>query len=173
MSDSLQPCELQQARLLCPPLSPVVCSNSYPLSQGWYLTISCSALCLLLPSIVSSILVVSNELALCIRWAKCWRISFSISPPNEYSELISFSTDWFDLLAVQETLKSLLQHHSSKACSLALSLLYGPTLHPYMTIGKTLALTIQTSVSKVLSLLFNMLSRLVIAFLPRSKYLLI
>ena len=109
-----------------------------------------------------------------IRWPKNWSFSFSISPSNEYSGLISFRTDWLELLAVQETLKSLLQHHSSKASILRRSAFFIVQLsHPYMTTGKTIALTRWTFVGKVMSLLFNMLSRLVIAFLPRSKCLLI
>ena len=123
---------------------------------------------LLLPSILPSIRVFLNELALRIRWPQYW--SFSISPSNEYSGLISFRIDWFDLLAVQGTLKSLLQHHSSKASVLQHSAFFMVQLsHPCMTTGKTIALTRQTFVSKVMSLLLNMLSRLVIAFLPRSK----
>ena len=121
-----------------------------------------------------SIKVFSNESALHIRWPKYWSFSFSISPSNEYSELLFFRIDWFDLLAVQETLKSLLQHHSSKASVLWCSAFFMDQLsHPYMTSGKTIALTVQTFVGKVISLLFNMLSRLVITFLPRSKCLLI
>ena len=115
-----------------------------------------------------------NELALRIRWPKYWSFSFSISPSNEYSGLISFRTNWLDLFAVQETLKSLLQHHSSKASVLWYSAFFIVQLsHPYMTTGKTIALTRWTFVGKVMSLPFNMLSRLVIAFLPRSKHLLI
>ena len=111
---------------------------------------------------------------LCIRWPKYWNFSFSISPYNEYSGLVSFRMDWFDLLAVQGTLKSLLQHHSSKASILQCSAFFMVQLsHPYMTTGKTRALTIQIFVDKVMSLLFNMLSRFVIAFLPRSRCLLI
>ena len=129
---------------------------------------------LFLPSIFPSVRVFSNDSALCIRWPKYWSFSFSISPSNEYSGLISFRIDWFDLLAVQGTLKSLLQHHSSKASVLQCSAFFIPQLsHPYMTTGKTIALTRQTFVGKVMSLLFNMLSRLVIAFLPRSKRFLI
>ena len=129
---------------------------------------------LLLPSIFPSIRVFSNESVLCIRWPKYWSFIFSISPSNEYSGLISFRMDWFELLAVQGTLKSLLQHHSSKASILQCSDFFIVQLsHPYMTTGKTIALTIQNFVGKVMSLLFNMLSRLVIAFLPRSKHLLI
>ena len=129
---------------------------------------------LLLPSIFASIRVFSNESVLHIRRPKYWSFSFSISPSNEYLKLISFRIDWFDLLADQGTLKNLLQHHSSKASiSSALSLLYGPTLPLYMTTGKTIALARWTFVSKVMSLLFHMLSRFVIAFHPRSKCLLI
>ena len=129
---------------------------------------------LLLTSIFPSIKVCSNESALCIRWPKYWSFSFSISASNEYSVLISFRMDWLDLLAIQGTLKSLLQHHSSKASIFQHSAFFTVQLsHPYMTTGKTIALTRQTFVGKVLSLLFNMLSRLVITFLPRSKRLLI
>ena len=129
---------------------------------------------LLLPSIFPSIRVFSNESALCIRWPKYWSFSFSISPSNEYSRLISFRMDWLDLLLVQGTLKSLLQHHSSKASNLQCSAFFIVQLsHPYMTTGKTIAWTRWTFVGKVTSLLFNMLSRLVITFLPRSKHLLI
>ena len=129
---------------------------------------------LLPPSIFPSLSVFSNESVLCIRWPMHWSFSFSISPSNEYSGPISFRIDGLDLLAVQGTLKSLLQHYSSKA-----SILWPSTFfivqfsHPYMTTGKTIALTRWTSVGKVMSLLFNMLSRLVINFLPRNKHLLI
>ena len=124
------------------------------------------------PSIFPSIRVFSNESVLCIRWPKSWSFSFSLNPSNEYSELISFKMVWLDLLAVQGTLKSLLQHHSSKASILWRSAFFIVQFsHPYMTTGKTIALTRQTFVGKVLSLLFNMVSRLVIAFLPRSKRL--
>ena len=130
---------------------------------------------LLLPSsIFPSIRVFSNESVLCIRWPKYWSFSFSMSPSNEYSGLISFRNDWLDLLAVQGTLKSLLQHHSSKASILWCSAFFIVQLsHLYMTTGKTIALTRWTYVGKIMSLLFNMLSRLVITFLPRSKRLLI
>ena len=129
---------------------------------------------LLPPSIFPSIRVVSNESVLHIRWPKYWSFSFNISPSNEYSGLISFRRDWLDLLAVQGTLKSLLQHYSSKASILWCSAFFIVQLsHPYVTTGKTTALTIQTFVGKVMSLLLNMLSRFVIAFLPRSKCLLI
>ena len=125
---------------------------------------------LLLPSIFPSIRVFSNESALCIRWPKHWSFSFSISPSNEHPGLISFRMDWLDLLAVQGTLKSLLQHHSSKASILQHSAFFIVQLsHPYMTTGKTIAMTRWTFVGKVMSLLFNMLSRLVRSFLPRSK----
>ena len=129
---------------------------------------------LLLPPIPPSIRVFSSESALLMRWPKYWSFSFSISPSNEYSGLVSFRIDWLDLLAVQGTFKSLLQHHSSKA-----SILWHPAFfmvqlsHPYMTTRQTIALTRWTFVSKVMSLLFNMLSRLVITFLPRSRHLLI
>ena len=129
---------------------------------------------LLPPSIFPSIRVFSNESALCIQWPKYRSFSFSISPSSEYSGLISFKIDWLDLLAVQRTLKSLLQHHSSKASIFQCSAFFIVQLsHPYMTTGKTIALTRRTFVGKVVSLLFNMLSRLAIAFIPRSKRLLI
>ena len=126
---------------------------------------------LLLPSIIPSIRLFSNESALRIRWPKYWSFSFSISPSNDYSGLISYRMDWLDLLAVQGTLKSLLQHHSSKASILRRSAFFIVQLsHPHMTTGKTIALTRQTFVGKVMSLLLNMLSRLVITFLPRSVF---
>ena len=129
---------------------------------------------LLLPSIFPSIRVFSKESVLHIRWPKYWSFSFSISPSNVYSGLISYRIDWFDILAVQGTLKSLLQHHSSKASILGHSASFTvQLLHPYVTTGKTIALTRWTFVDKVMSLLFNMLSRLVITFLPRCKRLLI
>ena len=129
---------------------------------------------LLLPSIIPSIRGFSSESVLHIRWPKYWSISFNISPSNEYSGLNSFRIDWFDRLAVHGTLKSLLQHHSSKASILWHSGFFVVHLsHPYMTAGKTIALTKWTFVGKVKSLLFNMMSRLVIAFLPRSKHLFI
>ena len=125
---------------------------------------------LLLPSVFPSIRVFSKESVLCIRWPKYWSFSFNISPSNDYSGLISFRMNWLDLLAAQETLKSLFQHHSLKAPTLRYSACFILQLsHPYMTTGKTIALTRQTSVGKVISLLFNMLSRLVIAFLLKSK----
>ena len=126
------------------------------------------------PSIFPSIRIFSNESDLCIRWPKYWSFSFNISPSNEHPGLISFRMDWLDLLAVQGTLKSLLQHHSSKASILQHSAFFIVQLsHPYMTTGKTIALTRWTFVGKVMSLLFVMLCRLVITFLPRSKHLLI
>ena len=129
---------------------------------------------LLLPSIFPSISGFSNESALCIKWPKYWSFSFNISPSNQYSGLISFRIDWLDLLAVQRTLKSLLQHHTSKAAILQHSAFFIVQLsHPYLTTGKTKALTRQTFVGKVMSLLFNMLSSLVIALLPKGKHLLI
>ena len=129
---------------------------------------------LFLPSVFPSIKVFSNESSLCNRWPKYWSFSFNISPSNEYSGLISFRIHWFDLFAVPGTLKSLLQHHNSKASILQCSALFMVQFsHSYMTTGKTIALTIQIFVGKVMLLLFNMLYRLVIAFLPRSKYLLI
>ena len=128
----------------------------------------------LLPSILPSIRVFSNESALCIRWPKYWSFSFNSSPSNEHPGLISFRMDWLDLPVVQGTLKSLLPHHSSKASILQHSAFFTVQLsHPYMTTGKTTALTRQTLVGKVISLPFNMLSRLVITFLPRSMCLLI
>ena len=129
---------------------------------------------LLLPSIFPSIRVFSNESAIHSRWPKYWSFSFNISPSNEHPGLISFRMDWLDLLAVQGTLKSLLQHHRSKASILLGSAFFIVQLsHPYMTTGKTIALTRRTFVDKVMSLLYNMSSRLVITFLPRSKHILI
>ena len=174
MSNSLQPQRLQYARPPCPSPTPGVYSNSCPLSWWCHPTnLSCRPL-LLPPSLFPSIKVFSNELVLCIRWPKYWSFSFSISPSNEYSGLISFRMDWLDLLALQGTLKSLFQLHSSKASILQCSSFFMVQLsHPHMTTGKTIALTRQTFVGKVMSLLFNKLSRLVITFLPRSKHLLI
>ena len=126
---------------------------------------------LLLPSIFPGIRVFSNESALHIRWPKYWSFSFNISPSNEHPGLISFRVDWLDLLTVQGTLKSLLQHHTSKASILWRSAFFIVQLsHPYVTTGKTIALTRRTFVDKVMPLLFNILSRLVITFLPRSKH---
>ena len=129
---------------------------------------------LLLPPILPSIRVFSSESTLRIRWPKYWSFSFSISPSNEHSGLISFRMDWLDLLAIQGTLNSLLQHHTSKASvPQCLAFFTVKLSHPYMTTGKTIALTRWTFVGKLMSLLFNMLSRLVITFLPRGKHLLI
>ena len=136
------------------------------------LVLCCSLL--LLPSIFPSIRVLSNESVLHIRWQKYWSFSLNISPSNEYSGLISFRIDLLDLLAVQGTLMNLIQHHRSKASILQCSAFFMvQLLHPYMTIGKTIALTRRTFVDKVMSLLFNMLPRLVITFLPRSKHFLV
>ena len=171
VSDSLRPHELQQTRPPCPSPTPGV--------HPWVELVMPSShliLCrpLLLPSVFPSIRVFSNESAVCIRWSKYWSFSFNISLCNEHPGLIAFRMDWLDLLAVQGTLKSLLQHHSSKASILWHSAFFIVQLsHPYMTTGKTMALTRRTFVGKVVSLLFNILSRLVITFLPRSKCLLI
>ena len=175
MSDYLQPHGLQHTRLPYPSPTPRVYSNSCPSSQWCHSTISSSVVPFLFqPSIFPSIRVFSNESVLHIRWSKYWSFSFSISPSNEYSGLISFRVDWLDLLAVQGTLKSLLRHCSSKASILQHSAFFMIQLsHSYMTTGKTIALTRRTFVSRVMSLLFNMQSRLVIAFLPRGKHLLI
>ena len=172
--DSLQPQGLQQARVYCPSLSPswlkLMSIESVMPSNHLIL---CRPL-LLPPSICLSIRVFSSESVLLFRWPKYYSFSFNISPSNEYSRLISFRIDWFDLLAVQGTLKSLLQHHSSKASILQCSAFFIVQLsHPYMTTGKTIALTTRTFVDKVMSLVFNMLSKLVIDFLSRSKCILI
>ena len=161
VSDSLQPHGLQHARPPCPSPTPestqMYIESVMPSSH----LILCHSF-LLLPSIFPSIRVFSNESALWIRWTKYWSFGFKISPTNEYPGLISFRMDWLDLLAVQETLKSLLQHHSSKASVLRRSGYFTVQLsHPYMTTGKTIALTRQTFVGKVMSLLLSMLSRLV------------
>ena len=166
LSNSLRPHGLQHARIPCPSPSPRACSNSCPLSQWCHLTLCCPLL--LLPSIFPSLRVFSNELALCISWPKYYR--FSLSPSNEYSGLISFRINWFDLFSVQGTLKSLLQHHSSKTSIIWCSpFLMVQLAHLYMTTGKTSALITQTFVGKVMSLLFNMLSKFVIAFLFRTS----
>ena len=175
MSDSLQTswttaCQASLSFTISQSLFELMSSDSVMPSN--HLTL-CHPL-LLLPSIFPSIRVFSNKSALCIRWPKYRSFSFTISPSNEYSGLISFKFDWLDLLAVQGTLKNLLQHHSSKASVLRCSAFFIVQLsHPYMTIGKTIALTRWTFVGKVMSLIFNMLSRFLIAFLPRSKCLLI
>ena len=158
----------------CP--SPILraCSDSCPLSQWCHPTISSSRSLLLPPSVFPSMRVSSSESVLPIRWPKHWSFSFSINPSSEYSGLISFRIDWLVLLAIQGTLKSLLQHHSLKASILWHSAFFMVQLpHSYMTTGKTVALIRWTFVGKVMSLLFNMLSRLVIAFLLRNKCLLI
>ena len=171
MSD-LQPHELQHIRLPCPLLSLWDCPNSCPLSKWCHPTISSSVI----PSLVLNIFQhqgLSNESALHFRWPKYWSFSFSTSLSNEYTGLISFRIDWSDFLAVQRILKSLLQHYSSKASVLQHSAFCMVQLsHPYMTTGKTI-LTTRTFVSKVMSLLFNTLSRAAIAFLWRTKHLLI
>ena len=174
VSNSLRPHELQHARPPCPSPTPRVHSNTsiesvMPSSH----LILCNPL-FLLPPIPPSIRVFSNELTLRMRWPKYWSFSFSIIPSKEQPGLISFRMDCLDLLAVQGTLKSLLQHHSSEASVLRCSAFFTVQLsHPYMTTGKTIALTRRTFVGKIMSLLLNMLSRLVITFLPRSKRLLI
>ena len=171
MYDSLRPHGLQHTRHPCPSPTPGAYSNSSLLSRYAIQTSHPLSFPSPLPSIFPSIRVCSNESVLRIRWPKYWSFSFSLS--NEYSGLISFRMDWLDLLAVQGTRNSLLQHHSLKASILQCSVLFIVQLsHPYMTTGKTICLTRQMFVSKVMSLLFNMLSRLVIAFLPRSKCLL-
>ena len=173
VSDSLQNHEPQYARPPCPSPTPGVYPNSIELVMPSSHLILCRPL-LLLPSIPPSIRVFSNKSTLRMRWPKYWSFSFSIITSKEILGLISFRMDWLDLLAVQGTLKSLLQHHSSKASILQHSAFFKVQLtHPYMTTGKTIALTRRTFVGKVMSLLFNMLSRLVITFLPRSKRLLI
>ena len=171
VSNSLRLHGLQHARLPCPLPTPRACSNS---SIASVILSNHLILChplLLLLSIFPSIRVFSKESVLHIRWPKYWSFSFSISPSNEYSVLISFRMDWLGLLAVQGILKSLLQHHRSKASILRCSaFLIVQLSHPYMTTGKTIALTRWTFVGKVMSLLFNKLSRLVITFLPRSVF---
>ena len=164
---------LHHATLPCLSPSSGVCSNSCPLSPNAIHLILCLPLLLLL-SVFPSIRVFFNESVFCNRWPKYWSFSFSISPSNEFSCLISFTIAWFYLLAVQRTLKSLLQHHSSKASILHRSAFFMVQLsHLYMPTAKTIALTRWTIVGKLMSLLFNMFSRCVIAFPPRSKHLLI
>ena len=167
MCDSFRPHGLQPARLPCPSVSPWVCSNSCPLSRWCHPTISFSVI--LFSSCLQSFPASGSKSFLCIRWPKDWRFSFNISPSNECSGLISFRMDWFNLLAVQGTLKSLLQHHSSKGSILRRSAFFIVQLsHPYiMTTGKTISLTRRTFVGKVMSLLFNMLSRLVVTLMSR------
>ena len=172
MSDSLRPYGLQHA---CPSLSPGTCSNSCPLSQWSHPTISSSVASFsFCPQSFPASGSFSNESALLIRWPKYWSFSFSNSPSNEYSGLISFRIEWFHLLAIQVTLKNILQHHSSKASILqCLALFMIQLSHSYMTTGKIIPLIIWAFVSKGMSLLFNALYSLVIDFLPRSKCLLI
>ena len=167
ISYSLRPHELQHARPPCPSPTPRIHPNSSPSTQWCHPAISSSVIpfssC---PQIPPSIRVFSNESTVHMRWPKYWSFSFNISPSNEHPGLISFRMDWLDLLAVQGTLKSLLQPHSSKASILRCSAFFTVQLsHPYMTTGKTIALTRRTFVGKVMSLLLNMLSRLVITFL--------
>ena len=174
MSDSLWPHELQHARPPCPSPTPKVHSNSHPSSPWCHPAVSSSVVPFSSCPQSLPASVFSNESTLRMRWPKYWSFSFSTSPSIEHPGLISFRIDWLDLLAVQGTLKSLLQHHSSKASILWCSAFFTVQLsHPYTTTGKTIALTRWTFVGKVMSLLFNMLSRLAITFLPRSKCLLI
>ena len=172
MSDSLWLLGLQHARILCPSLSPRVCSDSRPLIQWCYLTISFSAV--LFSFCLQSFLTTgsfSSELALCIRRPEYWSFSFSISPSNEYSELISLRIDQFDLLTIQGTLKSLLQHPNSKASILWCSAFFMVQLsHLFMTTGENIGLTRWTFVGEVMFLLFKMLSRFVTALLPKNKH---
>ena len=171
MSDSLQPHELQHTRPPCPSPTPGVNPNPCPLCRWCHPTISSSVNPF---SSCPQSFPASRSSALCIRWPKYWSFSFNISPSSEHPGLISFRMDWLDLLAFQGTFKSLLQHHSSKASILLHSAFFIVQFsHPYMTTGKTIALTRWTFVGKVMFLLFNMLSRLVITFLPNSKCLLI
>ena len=173
MSNSLQPHGLQHARLPCLTISRHL-SDSCPLMVMPSNHLILYHPLLLLPSIFLSIRVFSSESALCIKWPKYWGFGFSISPSNEYSRLISFRIDRFDLLAVQGTLRSLLYHHNLKVSVLQHSAVFMVQLsHPYMTAGKTIALTIWTFVGKVMSLLLNMLSGFVIAYLPWRKCFLI
>ena len=174
VSNSLWRHGLQHARLPCSSPTPGAYSNSCPSSRWCHPTISSSVIPFSCLPIFPSIRVFSSESVLLIRWPKYWSFSFSISPSNEYSGLNSFRIEWLDLLVLQGTLKSLLQHHSSKASILQRSAFFIVQLsHPYMTTGKSIALTRLTFVAKVMSLLFNMLSRLVITFLLRSKCLFI
>ena len=175
MSGSLWPHGLQKARLPCPWQTPWAYSNSWlhRVNDAIQPLILCRSL-LLSPSFFPRFRVFSSESVLRIRWPKYWHFSFRISPSSEYSGLISFKIDWLDLLAVQKTFKSLLQHHSSNASILQHSAFFTVQLsHTYMTTGKIIALTRRMFVGKVMSLLYNILSRLVIAFLPRNKCLLI
>ena len=174
MSDSLRPCELQHARPPCPSPTPRDHSNSCPSSQSYHPAISSSVIPFFSSPQPLPASVFSNESTLRMRWPKYWSFSFSISPSKEHPGLISFRIDWLDILALQGILNSFLQHHNSKASILLCSAFFTVQLsHPYMTTGKIIALTRWTFVGKVMSLLFNMLSRLVISLLPRSKRLLI
>ena len=179
VSDSLRLHESQHARPPCPSSTSGVHSDSCPSSPFIESVMPSSHLILcrpllLLPLIPPSIRVFSNESTLHMRWTKYWSFNFSIIPSNEHPGLIFFRMDWLDLPAVQGTLRSLLQHHSSKASVLRCSAFFTVQLsHPYLTTGKTIALTRRTFIGKVMSLLLNMLSRLVITFLPRNKCLLI
>ena len=170
---TLWPHGLQHARLPYPLPIGRAYSNSCPLSRWCHPTISSCHPFLLPPSIFPCIRVFSNESVPRIRWPKYWSFSFTISTSSDYSGPISFRMDWLDLLAVQGTLKSLLQHHSSKEILQCSAFFIVQLSHQYMTTGNTIALTRQTFVGKVISLLFNMLSRLVITFLPRNKHILI
>ena len=171
MSNSLQPHGFQACLSITNSRNLLKLMSIESVMPSSHLILCCP---LLLPSIFPTIRVFSNESVLLIRWPKYWSFSFSISPSSEYSGLISFRMDYLDLLGLQGTLKSLLQHHSSKASILQCSIFFTVQLsHPYMTTGKTVALTRWTFVDKVISLLFNMLSRLVITSLPRNKHLLI
>ena len=168
VSDFLWTHESQHARPPCPSPTPGVHSDSCPSSRWCHPTISSSVIPF--PSCPQSLRVFSNESTLCMRWPKYWSFSFSIIPSKEHPGLVSFRMDWLDLLAVHGTLKSLLQHHSSKTSILRRSAFFTVQLsHPYMTTGKNIALTRWTFVGKVMSLLLNMLSRLVVTFLQRSK----
>ena len=172
MSDCLRPHESQHARPPCPSPTSKVYLNSCP--SSWWRHPAIGSSVVPYSPIPPSIRVFTNESTLCMRWPKYWSVSFNISPSNEHPGLVSFRMDWLDLPALQGTLKRLLQHHSSKPSIFWRSAFFTVQLsHPYMTTEKTIALTRWTFVDKVMSLLFNMLSRLVITFLPRSKRLLI
>ena len=173
VSNSLWPHGLQHARLLCLPLSPGVCSNSCTLSQWWYITISSSVAPLLLPSIFPSIRVFSNELALYIRWPKYWSFSFSVSPSKGYPGLISFRMDWFDSLLLKELSRifSSTTVRKHQFFGMHSAFFMAQLSHLYMTTWKIIALIIWIFVSKVKPLLFNMLSRFVKVFLPKSNFM--
>ena len=175
VSNSLWPHGLQHARLLCLPLSPGVCSNSCTLSQWWYITISSSVAPLLLPSIFPSIRVFSNELALHIRWPKYWSFSFSVSPSKGYPGLISFRMDWFDSLLLKELSRifSSTTVRKHQFFGMHSAFFMAQLSHLYMTTWKIIALIIWIFVSKVKPLLFNMLSRFVKVFLPKSNFMVV